>query len=77
MYLYSILVDLIKIQHKDRKKIKGRKGVIPSSTKRSNAWAWNNFDEWLQVRNVAHPADPVPNDLLSLDSPDVVGTNSF
>ena len=51
---------------------KAAKGVVPDNTLRSNAWARRNVEEWAQIRSVANPSDAVPEDLLSLNDPDLV-----
>ena len=51
---------------------KAAKGVVPDNTVHSNAWAWRNVEEWARIRNAANPSDAVPEELLSLNDPDVV-----
>ena len=45
---------------------------MPNNTARSNVWAKRNVEEWARFRSAAKPSDPVPEDLLSLNDPEVV-----
>ena len=48
------------------------KGVVPTNTKKNNAWAERAFDAWVQERNQLMPLDPVPTDLLQCHDASVV-----
>ena len=48
------------------------KGVVPTNTKKNNAWAERTFDAWVQERNQLMPLDPVPTDLLQCHDASVV-----
>ena len=48
------------------------KGVVPSNTKKNNAWAERSFDAWVQERNKLMPGDPVPTDLLQCHDTSIV-----
>ena len=48
------------------------KGVVPSNTKKNNAWAERTFDAWVEERNKLMPGDPVPTDLLQCRDTSVV-----
>ena len=47
------------------------KGLVPENTSKSTKWALNNFDAWLKARNVCHPDNPVPEDILMSSDPEV------
>ncbi len=40
-------------------------GVVPANTQFNTRWAEKNFMEWARARNVRHPEDPVPLDVLT------------
>ena len=48
------------------------KGVVPTNTKKNNAWAERKFDAWVQERNQLMPLDPVPTDLLQCHDASIV-----
>ena len=48
------------------------KGVVPTNTKKNNAWAERTFDAWVQERNQLMPLDPVPTGLLQVRDASVV-----
>ena len=48
------------------------KGVVPTNTKKNNAWAERTFDAWVQERNQLMPLNPVPTDLLQCHDASVV-----
>lgn len=48
------------------------KGVVPENTEKNNEWALRNFLEWSTSRSTREPTDPVPENLLELNDPEIL-----
>ena len=48
------------------------KGLVPENTTRSTKWALNTFNAWMRERNARYPADPVPDDILVCNEPEII-----
>ena len=48
------------------------KGVVPENTGKNNEWALRNFLEWSTSRSTRKPTDPVPENLLELNDPEIL-----
>ena len=51
---------------------KASKGVVPAKTEANSQWAFKNFMEWSNHRNLLEPHNPVPKNLLECHDADLV-----
>lgn len=49
-----------------------KEGHCPANTAKNNAWALKTFEEWRIARNSKFPADPCPENILTLDNKEIV-----
>ena len=58
--------DRFSLIHSPQRK-EAAKGVVPVNTKQANEWFLRNLRSWIEFHNAAHPDEPVPANLLSLN----------